>query len=356
MSLFQFSSTSTAVWHQDAAYAVSIGPPADTVPRRLGHNYPVTFRNLLTGATSSVWVFISYQAALFFNPGPSPQVLPEEPDSVRNALPAMVVLRAAQMAHPSENGGDLLEPDFVNAFKDLTRRSGDLDHAVVALAQLLLKLDDRETSTSAMGAALSLSVSLHEVRHAARVLLRDELIESSAALYSDEKLASFDPFAALQIAPGKRRPLRDFLLTHEKLARLPVRFDFSNVHKAIAKASQHAFEAGEYANAQLAALREVSLSARTKSGVDPDRDRGKKTMTRIWARDRASHAGHAWLRVGDATESGQNLQDATQALFEGAQTLSNVVRHDRPHLGGSAEEAFEVIVLASLLAPVGGAT
>jgi uncharacterized protein (TIGR02391 family) len=151
-------------------------------------------------------------------------------------------------------------------------------------------------------------------------------------------------------ADGAER-LEDWLLKHERLANLPVRFDFSRLHPDIAKACRAAFEDGNWADAQLAALRAVNLRARKKAGVSEQDDGGVKTMTQLFASDRNQHDGPC-LRVSDGTKSGDGFQDGIQRLFEGAQKLSNPVRHSEPHLGTTQDSAFEYIVLASLLARV----
>ena len=336
--------TDLLVWHNEDALTLSIDRPHVDA---LWYCYPVDFDSQWDGQLGTVVVRVSgVVEAILRNPGQQ-VALNKLPERTLVILKQALVFDAALRVWPGARQVDITSEEL--PFDRLLKVSCNHEELVARLAQLLLRLDDRELIPSVLGAALSLGASLAALRRAGRVLLRDGFVVSSPGLFRDAKLEHFDPKAGLEVVPATRDRLLKCLHQRKHLAALPVRFDFTRLHPVVQSAAKPDFEAGNLAMAQLAALREVNLAARQKSGIAEERDGGAKMMGRLFARKRDQFPSQPWLRVTDGTDNGDNFQDGIQRLFEGAQKLTNPVRHGRDFLGTEIDEAFEFLVLASML-------
>ena len=314
-------------------------------------SFPVSFSHVWKGNLGRVHVAVPWDANAIFQSMDRDAGLSGLSSRIKNVLKSMLVYQAA-LRHWPDRGQVCVESDRAyNEVLAMVAEPDGLDQTVAELGKLLLACRDAEASVNAVGAWLSLGVSLQAIRRTARLLFRDGYINAGGAVYGDDKQESFDPGASIVLNDAKLDRFADWLLKRGKLSNLPVRFDFSRLHPEIAAAARPSFESGRWADAQFAALKAATVMARKKAGVDHLADGGAKQMESLFSPNRKAHSG-PWLTVSASGPDWYSAQEGFQKLFEGAQKLTNPVRHHEPHFGVDADSAFEYVVLASLLARV----
>ncbi len=314
------------------------------------YEFSIAFSNVWKVHRADVRVTVPSDVDVIFQFIDQQAVLATLPIRVKRVLKSMLVYQAALRNWPNAKHAAVDPGCAHQTLVAMVAEPDSLDRIVAELGKLLLVCRDLEARVNSVGAALSLGVSMQAIRRAARLLFRDGYISAGAAVYDDDKHESFDPCAAIVLNEAKLDRFAAWLQTRRELANLPIRFDFSRLHPEIAAEAGPSFEAGRWAAAQLNALRAATLMARKKAGIANDDDEGEATMRGLFAQDRSKNRG-PWLRV-DSSADWDATQAGMQRLFEGAQKLSNQVRHHEPHHGADADSAFEYIVLASLLARV----
>lgn len=336
------------VVRNDEVFRLLLGQGRPT--NRLATAFPVAVHHAWKGLLGELTVEVTTLADVTLSRLQDEAQIRHQPERVRSVLPAMMLFRAALRDWPDVRSTEISSNNLHESLLSLVAEPEVLTKTAAELGRLLLTVRDEEAQINAIGAALSLGVGLHAIRRAARVLYRDGYVQGSGGVFGDNKLESFDPTATIALSEARLGEFAGWLQTRRDLANLPIRFDFSRLHPEIAAAAEPPFKVGRWAEAQLAALRAATLMARKKAGIANDRDDGEATMRGLFAQDRTKNKG-PWLRV-DSSADWEATQGGVQRLFEGAQKLSNPVRHHEPHLGVDADSAFEYVVLASLLARV----
>ena len=336
------------VVRDDEVLRLQLGQGGPT--NRAATAFPVTVHHAWKGLLGVVTVEVTTIAEVVLGYTEDEAQIRKQPERVRSVLASMMLVRAALRDWPDVRLTEINSDNLHESLLSLVAEPESLSRTTAELGRLLLTVRDEEGQINAVGAALSLGVGLHAIRRAARVLYRDGYVEGSGGVFGDNKLESFDPTATIALSEARLGEFARWLQTRRDLANLPVRFDFSRLHPEIAKAAEPGFKVGRWADAQFAALKQATIMARKKAGIENEKDEGEATMRALFAQDRTKNKG-PWLRV-DSSADWEATQGGLQRLFEGAQKLTNPVRHHEPHLGVDADSAFEYVVLASLLARV----